>query len=346
MMTSNYMAMLQSCAEYCGLPAGVPPAPALATAQAKTLQRFLSLRLRKIHEIEFWPWAMLVEKRIFRPEYSASTAYTPGTEVYFTPSGLYYQALTATTGNAPATSIDGVAWTENSAFWAKSLTNYSASGYSATQTYSVGNQVYYQTTNLFYQCIASSTGVVPTTTANWGVLTPFNPYVAWEQTGFTALGDIIRVMTDDPRVNTAALDVEHTLSALGVECPSPAPNVVWIEHRQRPTILNGDTFSATATYTVGQQIFWATDGNLYNCIVNTTAGQSPLTTPSSWSVVQIPTIYEKYIICGAAADFLNMLEKPQRALAMQMFAEDALTDELDKLLRQQYQVRKTKVTTY
>ena len=62
--------------------------------------------------------------------------------------------------------------------------------------------------------------------------------------------------------------------------------------------LSGSAYSATTAYTVGQQIYYSSTtlpGNFYDCAVTTTAGQSPDTTAASWTLVELPRMFEDYL---------------------------------------------------
>jgi hypothetical protein len=57
--------------------------------------------LRQGWEAEFWPQLMLVERRQFRPDWSAATTYSIDNEVYHATTDAYYRALAENTGVTP-----------------------------------------------------------------------------------------------------------------------------------------------------------------------------------------------------------------------------------------------------
>jgi len=69
------------------------------------------------------------------------------------------------------------------------------------------------------------------------------------------------------------------------------PNPVFVYYRRRVPRYTGADYDAAATYAVDEQVYFTNsddESNYYKCIVATTAGQSPETNPSSWSVREIP----------------------------------------------------------
>ena len=187
------------------------------------------------------------EERWFRDHYASGTAYVAGDEVFHPATQTYYQALRATTGNAPATESGGV-WTENSAYWAACAKAYAAANYSATTAYAVGDLAYYPETGRFYQCHTASTGNLPSSTSYWGVLAAFDPYVPPIQTGFTTIGRVVGVFAENPRAFAGAPMLPWRRSEVGVQVYTEQPSV-WIEFQVRPHRFTGTAWSSTATYT-------------------------------------------------------------------------------------------------
>src|ERR1041385_8680802 len=158
MRTIDYSEVLQRAAEATGR-----IYKDLSAQEATLMRGFFSTRLKQIWEKWPWPDLMTREERKFRAEWSGATTYGLGTDVanqvYYTPAKKYYQSLrTGNTNHAPAT---GSLLVENSAWWSELEAAYSANDYSATHAYAAGDQVYYPTTGLFYQCQTASTGNPP-----------------------------------------------------------------------------------------------------------------------------------------------------------------------------------------
>lgn len=297
----------------------------------KQVRQHVSRRLEEKWEDVFGEGTMRTEERTYRAEYASGTAYTAGDEVYFVPSGKYYQAVKSTTGNAPAT---GNPLTVNAAYWAESKTSYSGDEYAAATTYAAGDIVYYQTTDRYYQCHSASTGNAPTDTSYWGVLTALDKYIAWEQTGETAIGLVRGAFNKNPRIHKNWRRYRFTRNENGIQIPE-GPNVVWLDFQLRAPELFGDDYSETATYTadVDQVLFTETSGakNFYNCIVNTSAGEDPEDTAASWSKVNIPHYFKTWLVNAAAGDCYRMDRQEAAAETCLLLAERAWDRELGKV---------------
>lgn len=311
----------------------------LTREESGLLKGFIGTRLRQMWEKWPWPDLVLVEERKFRPEWDAAVTYAAGTEVYYTPGKKYWQSLRGTNLNhAPQT---GTPLVENSAWWAEAAASYTADDYDNTTAYAVGDKVYYSVTGRFYQAHTAGTGNLPTATTHWGVLFPFNRYVAWEQTGFTKLGDVLEVYDRNPEVHEGALALTWHERVAGILVFGSLPTV-WIEFRKIVPFLKGNTFIAATAYAVGEQVYYSqtsTAGNVtadfYDCIVATT-NQVPTDT-AKWTKVEIPFVFAEWLIHAAAADLLAKDGKDDWSRDEMQLATEMMLHELDKQERQKGQ---------
>ena len=126
-------------------------------------------------------------------------------------------------------------------------------------------------------------------------------------------------------------------------------NPVFVFYRKYPPTFTGSDYSATATYSVDDQIYFtnsAGQGNYYKCIVATTAGQSPTTTPSSWQLIPLYNVFLQYCIYRTYADWLisdGQLDKAGKAATL---AEQKLADSIEVQERQMGDVLPLKVQTH
>lgn len=427
MRTIDYSEVLRGTAALAG---GLLLADAVADATAFALLRTAhNRRLRIAWEAHCWPDLCPIEQRSFRPPWNAATTYAAGAEVLDIPTLSYFQALQASTGQAPTT-----AGVTNDAYWAVSQTSYQADAYDATQTYAVGDQVLNLADNQVYQMYA--TGVVvsgesgaltssngryvydpaqnlwvgpanttisppdnpaPTTSGvyalviavgtggqtiiatsatlinalwsdaatstviygpgqnpgldGWGLLTPFQRYVAYDQTdvngnALTPIGELFTATDKDPRITTKVCRLPFTLTQAGFAFTQLHHNFafVWLKYRLQRPLLTGDVFDATQVYTSGRQVYYADPvtavGNFYTCTATTTAGQSPATTPGKWTLVALPYLFAEYLVQGGYADWLTQDGQTDKAAAVEGMCEQLLEMEADKLQRQQGQVNR------
>lgn len=344
MITCNYVDVLAGSADLCGL-----DRDNLSTVDFRQLRKAHDRRIRTAWEFDLWPEICRLEKRYYRDLYSTGTAYTASTttsatEVYFPATGKYYQNVKASTGVDPANSSGVV----NASNWCESLASYTASNFSSSTTYAQGDKVFYPATDRYYVMHTTGGGFpVPTTTANWGVLTEFDRYIAYSQTGKTAIGSVFEVGDKSDRLTTRIQGYAWFLSEKGIQVSTPS-SYAWINYRIRTPNLKGDTFSATATYAVGDQVYYSdstTPGNLYDCVTATSAGESPVSAASSWSLVQVPAIFQLYLELGGYADWLRNTGQIEKATQEDQSAKDLLSDQSQLLVGQQRQSSRPLVLT-
>lgn len=314
---------------------------------------FANLLLPVAWEMESWPELMRVEERWFRAFWASATAYTApsttsATEVYYGPARKYYQALRASTGQAPAT-VSGTTITENSAYWAECKSSYSGSDWADATAYVAGDIVRNPTTERYYQCHTAHTSSGSFDATKFGILTQFDRYVAYAHSGQTAISEVVRATDKNPRIFTSTEEYTFGLSQNGVQIQEPLTSV-WLEYSIRCPRLHGSPYSASAAYTANvDQIYYSsasTLGNFYDCITTTTAGQTPDTHAAKWQVVEIPYIFKSYLALGIYGMYLQgpdgQLDKA-RLVAEQ--ANNALRIEANKLWRRQGQVPRIRIAT-
>ena len=337
--TVDAVDVIKGIADLCGL-----DRENISTEDFRVIRQSINRRLQTAWEFDLWPELLRVEKRYFRAAYAAATTYTASTatvptEVYFPATGLYYQNVKGSTGVDPANS-SGVT---NASNWADSSRSYSASNYSAATTYATGDKVFYPTTDRYYILhTAAVAGTLPTDTTKWGILTDFDPYVAYAQTGNTAIGSVFTVYSKNPKTTTRLDELDWFLSENGVQLVSNV-NQVWLEYRIRTPLVYGDNYSSTTVYTAAlAQIYYSSTtagyrGNFYDCITTTSAGDSPESAAAKWSVVSVPLIFQRYLELGGHADYLRHTGQPEKADAMEALAVAHLSDQSQLLVGQQGQ---------
>lgn len=238
-------------------------------------------------------------------------------------------------------------------YWAECEEDYDAAVYVRTTAYVVGDQVKYPPTNRSYQCYATAAaGFLPTNTTYFAPLTDFDRYVALEQTGETKIGDVVGVYSKSPITWRNAELVDYYLSPDGIQVLEDL-DTVWVEFKAKVPVLIGDTFSSTPTYTANlEQVYYRSSttpasypGNMYDCVTTTSAGESPESAASKWSVVNIPRIFQRYIERGAYADYLLSDGDNEKAMIEEQRAAQLLADLVYRIGSTQNQTRRNIVLT-
>lgn len=324
----------------------------LSVSEAGLFRGFLGTRLRGAWEMTEWPDLLRTEERKFRAEWDGTVTYgapsaSSAVEVFYAPSQKYYQSLRGTNLNhAPAT-FAGNVWTENSAWWAESKTSYGGNDWAATTVYAVGTIVRRTTgtgaDQRFYQCHTAHTSGASFDTTQFGILTDFDRYVAYEQTGLVKFGEVLAVLNRNPKIQQAPMRLKWRLSDNGVQVYDSVPTC-WLRYRLRAPFLKGANFQGTAAYAVDEQVYFSSTSaagnvtaNFYDCLATTVAAESPITAPAKWALVPIPYTFAEWLIHASAADMLSKDAKDDWSADEMILAQEAIQKELDKLERQQGQ---------
>jgi len=309
----------------------------LSTSEFARIRDLTDARLALAWESGEWPDVLLVEERMFRPLWDSTTTYAKDTEVYYAAEDTYYQSMAAAnTGNTPTTK----------AWWADSNETPSGDDWVSGTAYVAGDTVKYDVTGKYYWCFLANTAsasITPASSSYWTQLVPFDRYIAYEQSGETKIGGFLAIHKKDPLNFTANKEYSYELSGKGAHLTASVTKV-WVKGRKYRPVLSGDNFSSTSTYAVGDQVYHS--GQLYDANAVTSAGESPTTTASKWDLVEIPYIFQNYLIRGAYADYLRTMGSNELASVADMDAEAVMTLEADKLMRQQGQVKRLQVFTY
>jgi len=303
--TVSYSYVLQKACELTGRT--YPP----TTEEASFFRTFIGSALRQAWEAFDWPDQTIVQQEFFAPTYSASTAYAVGDVVYFLVEEKYYQCVNASgsTGNSPTTG--GPQGTLNATYWAEAKPNYSntdGGDWSANSSYAIGDIVLYPVTQQYYQCVATpSIGTVPTNTSFWGLLNPFFRYVS---------------KTTNPDGTTRTNELGEIFAVYMKD-----PRAVSMQSRNVPYAFDSD-----GMIVLDQVPYVWIEVRLLPPVYTAD--------PST-----IPYRFSEICAYRAAGQMLRVDGKVDLGNEFLQLGESALSDEVDKVARQEMQVRQIIVPT-
>lgn len=207
----------------------------------------------------------------------------------------------------------------------------------------------------------------------WGALllqtsfaNPASLTIPWDQTGENVIDALFEVWKNAPNTSTYPRRQGYELTPDGIQIVGPSgwsygyygytppqwyygANPVFIYYRKTIPDYSGSAYSAASTYAVNDQILFTNSAsvtNYWKCIVATSTGQSPDTTPASWSVVKINEPFFQYAVYAGFSSWLLQDGQFDKAEAMQNKAEGSLTTELDRQERQMGWIQPTIVSTH
>lgn len=189
--------------------------------------------------------------------------------------------------------------------------------YAAGTTYAAEDQVYYSTTGLYYTALQATTGNAPTNTTYWEVATELDAYIELEQTGQTEIGEVRGVFVDDPLTTPSPRRLLHLLGQHGIHLPGDSlPLSAYVYFRLRPNEYTGADYDATATYAVGETMFYSSatvgyEGDYWECVTATSAGNNPESSAAKWSRIELPSWLKEAVSAQAYHEYLITDGAPQ-----------------------------------
>jgi hypothetical protein len=210
------------------------------------------------------------------------------------------------------------------AFWRELMTVEQRAyrdAYDAATTYEEGDEVWVEADDAYYTALGTVTGEDPGTSANWEEAEELARYVAYEQTGKTAIDAVAGVTRTDPRGSLNPKRVPWFLSERGIEV-HVAPNQVWISFRTRAPVMASDIWSQEASYAAGDRV-------IYEREVWKALAANEAETPAegaTWTKVSFPYLLETVVKEAVRADLLREDGQDSKAIAADVRAKDLLLD--------------------
>ena len=244
--------------------------------------------------------------------------------------------------------VEGFEW----AFWPE-LTRLEQRQYRPSwlvgTAYVVGNEVFNEADELYYTSILNGTGQQPDLSPTyWELTEDMDRYIAYEQTGETAIGTVKNLSSKNPRTNQKYPgNLGFELSNNGVQVSALAPVKSWIEYRIRPTAqFTSVAYDGATAYVVGDVVFdVATSGECYVCIQDGT-GQDPSTSPTYWTVQEFPYILKKFVVYAGYADYIRSDGQQRTAETEENTAYGKLSETVDVEFGQQRQPQSVEARVY
>jgi len=176
--------------------------------------------------------------------------------------------------------------------------------------------------------------------------TPSSNVIAWAQSGQTAIESVFAIWDVDPHGTTAPDLQKYDIITSGVKLvgDDATTSAVYVWYRHQVPDYYGDTYSASTTYAIGDQVWYATTGDYYVNIAAST-GTVPTNT-SFWTRLTIPFRFVDYCVQATYADWLRADGQAQKAAIHDGAAEDALNKELDRLEREEGYQTQPQVATH
>ena len=185
-------------------------------------------------------------------------------------------------------------------------------------TYPDGAIVYYTPDEVYYENTAGTTTTeTPSSTAtDWTEATDFARYISFTQmtgtnlaTAETEIDAVKKLFQNDPQKNPLKGESAFEITHNGIAPVDYSYSSAFLQFKVRPVDMSGMVeWSATDTYRVGEWVYYqsaTSEGEAYEVIVATTAGQDPEDTPASFSQFSFPYIASTYVKHAALGMWLG-----------------------------------------
>lgn len=212
--------------------------------------------------------------------------------------------------------------------------------------YAAGAEVYWTNTDSYYRRLSAGTGIDPSDPLTWELLTELDAYVALEQPGKDAIGEVRRVTRRNPRLELDAGPMPFELTDNGVQLVEEAPKSVYVDFRIPPQRYLGPDFDETVIYAGGERVYSPDRGDYFDLIAAGLGSTINLDDPAQATRVLYPRLFESFVSRATYADWLANEGQVDKARLELERAMAFLDREFDKLAGQQqqtqrYQVRNT-----
>lgn len=196
--------------------------------------------------------------------------------------------------------------------------------------------------------------------------TAADQYVAWAQDGENEIDAIFDIYRDSPLNASYPRPQGYEISVDGIQIIGPqgwttgnyayaSPNTisptnpVYLYYRKKCPEFYGADYSASSTYAIGDVVLFTNSSgvaNYYKCKVATSAGQSPTTTPASWTLQVIPETFFHPVSLMCWADWLRQDGQFDKATLADQQAEEHILNEFDRLERQMRRTQPIRIATH
>lgn len=194
------------------------------------------------------------------------------------------------------------------------------------------SEVYYIPGDKYYRAITNPpVGTLPTNATYFEEIeaNELDKYIAYEQYGKQAIGQIYGVYGSSPREATPALEWSSSPSGMGLDVSLWSGTTVWITYKPRPPQFSSYAFQSAAVYRRGNVVIDLDSGDCFMALIG--GNNQGVEDGSYWLKQHFPYILSEYVKYAAASD--NEDDVQTKAFLLNE-AETFLHREVDRLIEQ------------
>lgn len=199
--------------------------------------------------------------------------------------------------------------------------------------YLTGREIYNESDDGYYQALTDNVGKQPDESPDdWEVIDALDRYVPYQLLGYSPIGTVHGVYSQDPALFRRATKIQHILRNYGVMVPPSSPNTVWVHYRLPVAVFSSEEYSESKAYAAGARMYFEED--TYKALETTTAGEDPTTTPDKWVKVDFPAMFLPTLVRAAFSDYQRAKGNADKAIMDDRLFEDELMTLADDLAGQ------------
>lgn len=191
--------------------------------------------------------------------------------------------------------------------------------------YPAGTEVYDIDTATYYRALVDvDPGDPVANTASWEVITPLDRFIAFNQLGKQAIGQVIAVNNSNPHLSRNARGILFQRSNHGVSFASGGPTV-WVTFRPQQPVFTSAQYDVAKAYLANDLVFDPGTGDCFRALIDSTG--AAISDPAAWYRQRFPYLLSEYVEYGVAGD---LSEDVQTRASFQAEAEERLVREINK----------------
>lgn len=293
------------------------------------LRSLFDARLAKAWQLEDWPDLTRTELRQWEDFWVDGTEYGANARVVGYADNRRYVSLV----NANTAALD------DTASWWPIDFDAEPAEFDGAATYGEGDVVFYPADpTSWYVCRDDATpvGTLPSDDTYWSAVsatmtrefqTAYDPDVP----NATLMGQVLSVHAANPTGTNRRDRLHHERNSNGVNVAGD-PGTAWFRFKLPRPQINGRAYDASAAYAADAQVYFDTGGvgDFYEAAEAVAAGQSPVTNPELWTLIEIPEFLAGYLALAMYADWLRMQGQNPLAELPEARAVEALGEAFDQ----------------
>lgn len=205
--------------------------------------------------------------------------------------------------------------------------------------FGVGDEFYDPTSDAYYTTIVDApTGTLPTNTTYFTPETITDRYIELDQEGQNEIDEVVLVYPNDPTLTRSTPTIPFNISSRGIQVHTGC-NTVWVLYKLPPSKFTARPKLDGVTYGLGDSYYDVDRENCFRIVQDTVTGNNVeqlIPVPEFLESYLVPMVYGDCLMESSPQGYVDHQIKMAAAGAAYAEAQDYITSEIDRLIRQGY----------